>query len=136
VSQETGQSGDNGPPAGNGTTAKLGLLAMMMLVVSAMFGSGVFSVPQNMAESAALGPILIAWAISVTGVFFLARSFQVLADVRPNMTSGIYMYSRAGFGKLTGFLIAWGYWMSACFGNVGYAVLLMDSLNYREDTPD
>lgn len=40
------------------------------------------------------------------------------------------MYSRAGFGKLVGFLIAWGYWMSTAFGNVGYAVLLMDALNY------
>jgi arginine:ornithine antiporter/lysine permease len=109
---------------------KLGLFAMTLLVVSAMFGGGVFNIPQNMAQSAALGAILIAWLISGLGIFFLARSFQVLADIRPEMTSGIYMYARAGFGKLAGFLIAWGYWLSVAFGNVGYAVLLMDALNY------
>jgi arginine:ornithine antiporter/lysine permease len=118
--------------AGGAKSAKgqLGVLAMTLLVISAMFGGGVFNIPQNMAQSAALGSILIAWVVSGLGIFFLARTFQVLADVRPDMTSGIYMYSRAGFGKLVGFLIAWGYWMSAAFGNVGYAVLLMDALNY------
>lgn len=113
-----------------GATKQLGVLAMTMLVVSAMFGGGVFNIPQNMSQSAALGAIILAWIITILGIFFLARTFQILADVRPDMTSGIYMYSRSGFGKLVGFLIAWGYWMSAAFGNVGYAVLLMDALNY------
>ncbi len=103
---------------------------MTLLVVSAMFGGGVFNIPQNMAEQAALGAILIAWLISGLGIFFVARSFQVLADIHPEMTSGIYMYARAGFGRLAGFLIAWGYWLSVAFGNVSYAVLLMDALNY------
>lgn len=116
--------------ANSGAKKQLGVLAMTLLVVSAMFGGGVFNIPQNMAQSAALSAILIAWAVTIIGIFFLARTFQILADVRPDMTSGIYMYSRVGFGKLVGFLIAWGYWMSAAFGNVGYAVLLMDALNY------
>ena len=103
---------------------------MTLLVISAMFGGGVYNIPQNMAQSAALGAVVLAWVVSGLGIFFLARSFQVLADVRPNMTSGIYMYSREGFGKLVGFLIAWGYWLSCAFGNVGYAVLLMDALNF------
>ena len=126
----SGQTGNN--QTGTATNAKkqLGVLAMTLLVVSAMFGGGVFNIPQNMAQSAALGAVLIAWGVTISGIFFLARTFQVLADVRPDMTSGIYMYSRAGFGKLVGFLIAWGYWMSTAFGNVGYAVLLMDALNY------
>uniref|UniRef100_UPI003D677812 amino acid permease n=1 Tax=Rahnella sp. PAMC 25559 TaxID=3423225 RepID=UPI003D677812 len=111
-------------------TKQLGVLTMTLLVISAMFGGGVYNIPQNMAQSAALGAILIAWVVTGLGVFFLARTFQILADIHPEMTSGIYMYSRAGFGKLSGFLIAWGYWMSAAFGNVGYAVLLMDALNY------
>ena len=119
-----------GDSAADANPKKLGLFAMTLLVVSAMFGGGVFNIPQNMAQSAALGAILIAWVISGLGIFFLARSFQVLADIRPEMTSGIYMYARAGFGKLAGFLIAWGYWLSVAFGNVGYAVLMMDALNY------
>ncbi|ACY84771.1 basic amino acid/polyamine antiporter [Edwardsiella piscicida] len=113
-----------------GKAKPLGVLAMTLLVISAMFGGGVFNIPQNMAQSAALGAILIAWVITGVGIFTLARTFQILSAIHPEMTSGIYMYSRAGFGKLTGFLIAWGYWMSAAFGNVGYAVLLMDALNF------
>ncbi len=109
---------------------QLGVLAMTMLVISAMVGGGAFNLPQNMAQSAGLAAILLAWLISGLGIFFLARTFQVLADVKPDMASGIYMYSRAGFGRLAGFLIAWGYWLSSAFGNVGYGVLLMDSLNY------
>ncbi|MGP2446649.1 basic amino acid/polyamine antiporter [Pantoea ananatis] len=109
---------------------QIGVLAMTLLVISAMFGGGVYNIPQSMAQSAGLGAILIAWIITSLGVFFIARTFQMLADFHPEMKSGIYMYSRAGFGKLSGFLIAWGYWMSAAFGNVGYAVLLMDALNY------
>lgn len=132
MTQQTDTSIRQGKPGDAETppAKKLGLFAMTLLVVSAMFGGGVFNIPQNMAQSAALGAILIAWLISGLGIFFLARSFQLLADVRPELTSGIYMYARAGFGRLAGFLIAWGYWLSVAFGNVGYAVLLMDALNY------
>lgn len=129
-SGSTGGSTNSSTSKTSNATKQIGVLAMTLLVVSAMFGGGVFNIPQNMAQSAGLGAILIAWLVTIVGIFFLARTFQVLADVRPEMTSGIYMYSRAGFGKLVGFLIAWGYWMSTLFGNVGYAVLLMDSLNY------
>jgi len=89
-----------------------------------------FNLPQNMAQTASLGAVLIAWLISGLGIFFLARTFQVLSDVKPELKSGIYMYSRSGFGKFAGFQIAWGYWLSAVFANVAYAVLLMDTLNY------
>lgn len=119
-------------PSGGSAKSKgdLGIFAMTMLVISAMVGGGAFNLPQNMAQSAGLGAVLLAWVVSGLGIYFLARTFQVLAAIHPEMTSGIYMYSRAGFGALAGFLIAWGYWLSCAFGNVGYGVLLMDALNY------
>lgn len=109
---------------------KLGLFALTLLVISAMVGGGVFNLPQNMAQGAGLPAVLIAWLVSGLGVFFLARTFQVLADIKPEMTAGIYTYSAKGFGKYAGFQIAWGYWLSSAFGNVGFGVLLMDTLNY------
>lgn len=109
---------------------KLGLFAMTMLVISAMVGGGVMNLPQNMAQSASLGAVIIAWLISGLGMYFMARTFQVLSDIKPELKSGIYMYSRKGFGKYAGFQIAWGYWLSSAFGNVGFGVLLMDALNY------
>jgi len=111
-------------------TTKLGMVAMTLLVIGAMVGGGAFNLPQNMAQKAGLGAVLISWLVSGLGVFFLARTFQVLADIKPDMTAGIYMYSRQGFGKFAGFQVAWGYWLSSAFGNVGFAVLLMDTLNY------
>src|SRR5476651_333367 len=97
---------------------KLGLIPTTLLVIGAMVGGGAFNLPQNMAQHAALGAVLIAWLISGLGIFFLARTFQVLADVKPDITAGIYTYSRQGFGKFAGFQIAWGYWLSSAFGNV------------------
>lgn len=108
----------------------IGLLPMTLLVVGAMVGGGIFNLPQNMAQHAQLGAILLGWLISGVGIFALARTFQALADVQPALKSGIYMYARQGFGKYAGFQIAWGYWLSSAFGNVGFAVLLMATLNY------
>lgn len=109
---------------------QLGLFALICLVVSSMLGGGVFSLPQNMAQSSAVGPVIIAWIITGVGVYFIANTFRILADARPDLTAGIYMYAREGFGRFIGFLCAWGYWLMASFGNVAFAVILMDSFNY------
>ena len=109
---------------------KLGWLALAALVVSAMIGGGIFSLPQNMAQSASSGAVIVSWIITGIGIFFLANTFRILADARPDATTGIYAYARLGFGRFAGFQMAWSYWLSNIFGNVGYAVLLMDALNY------
>ncbi|MEG1980748.1 MAG: amino acid permease, partial [Victivallaceae bacterium] len=112
------------------TNNKLGVLALAALVVSAMVGGGIFSLPQNMAQYAGVEAIIIAWAITGAGIFFLANTFRILAEIRPDATTGIYAYARLGFGPFAGFQMAWGYWLCNIFGNVGYAVMLMDAFNY------
>lgn len=109
---------------------KLGIIALAGVVISAMMGGGVYNLPQNMAQNASAGAILIAWIVTGIGMWFIANTFRILAAARPDATTGIYTYGELGFGKFTGFLMAWGYWICNCFANVGYAVLLMDSLNY------
>lgn len=111
-------------------TKKLGLIALASVVISSMIGGGIYSLPQNMAAGASVGAVLIAWLITGVGMYFLANSFRILSDVRPNLTAGIYMYAREGFGPFMGFTIGWGYWLCQIFGNVGYAVITMDALNY------
>ncbi|HIU17130.1 MAG TPA: amino acid permease [Candidatus Avidesulfovibrio excrementigallinarum] len=111
-------------------TKKLGIVALASVVVSSMVGGGIYSLPQNMAASASVGAVIIAWAITGLGMFFLASTFRILSDVRPDLTAGIYMYGKVGFGPFSGFLIAWAYWLCQIFGNVGYAVITMDALNY------
>ena len=109
---------------------KLGVFGLAGIVVSSMIGGGIFSLPQNMAQSASVGGVLLAWLITGLGIWFIANTFRLLADLKPDLTSGIYMYARNGFGPYMGFNIGWSYWLCQIFGNVGYAVITMDALNY------
>lgn len=117
------------PPDSNGTK-KLGIIPLAAIVVSAMAGGGIFSLPQNMALGASQGAVILAWIITGVGVYFIANTFRTLAEAKPDATTGIYAYARLGFGPFAGFQIAWAYWLCNIFGNVGYAVLLMDALNF------
>ena len=111
-------------------SGKLGVIGLAAIVISSMIGGGIFSLPQNMAQGAAAGAVLMAWVITGIGMYFIANTFSVLARVKPDLTAGIYMYARNGFGNYAGFSIGWAYWLSQIFGNVGYAVITMDALNY------
>ncbi|MFL8986849.1 arginine-ornithine antiporter [Pseudomonas sp. QLc11A] len=110
--------------------SKLRLSALIALVVGSMIGGGIFSLPQNMAARADAGAILIGWAITAVGMLTLAFVFQTLANRKPELESGVYAYAKAGFGDYMGFSSAWGYWISAWLGNVGYFVLLFSTLGY------
>ncbi|TBU83415.1 arginine-ornithine antiporter [Pseudomonas daroniae] len=112
------------------STRKLRLGALVALVVGSMVGGGIFSLPQNMAASAGAGAILIGWAITAVGMLTLAFVFQTLANRKPELDGGVYAYAKAGFGDYMGFSSAWGYWISAWLGNVGYFVLLFSTLGY------
>ena len=83
-----------------------------------------------MAARADAGAILIGWAITAVGMLTLAFVFQTLANRKPELDSGVYAYAKAGFGDYMGFSSAWGYWISAWLGNVGYFVLLFSTLGY------
>lgn len=109
---------------------KLGTIGLAAVVISSMLGGGIFSLPQNMAAHASLCAILLAWLITGIGMWGIANSFRILSSIRPDLGAGIYMYAEEGFGSFAGFLIAWAYWLCQICGNIGYAVLTMDALNY------
>ena len=109
---------------------KLGVLALAAIVVSSMLGGGIYSLPQNMAAGASAGAVLLAWVITGIGIYFIVHTFSILSLARPDLKTGIYSYSRAGFGSYTGFTIGWSYWLCQVCENVGYAVITMDALNY------
>ena len=120
------------PSTGEGRASRGGLAlpALTALVVGSMIGSGIFALPSQMAGSAAPGPLLIGWTVTGLGMLMLAFVFQTLASRKPDVDGGVYGYARAGFGDYVGFTSAWGYWISAWVGNVGYLVLLMSTLGY------
>ncbi|MFZ3182679.1 MAG: arginine-ornithine antiporter [Pseudomonas sp.] len=112
------------------STQKLKLGALIALVVGSMVGGGIFSLPQNIAASASAGATLIGWLITGVGMLTLAFVFQTLANRKPQLDGGVYVYAKAGFGDYMGFSSAWGYWISAWIGNVSYMVLLFSTLGY------
>ncbi len=109
---------------------KLGLSSLTAVVIASMIGSGAFNLPQNTSRGAALAAVIIAWMITIAGMFFLANTFRLLADHRPDLKAGIYSYAREGFGSLVGFKMAWGYWLAAALGNVAMVVLSIKVLGY------
>ena len=118
------------PAATAAPAPKLRLGALTALVVGSMIGGGIFSLPQNMAVSADACAILIGWAITAVGMLMLAFVFQTLANRKPELDGGVYIYAKEGFGDYMGFSSAWGCWISAWLGNVGYYVLLFSTFGY------
>lgn len=114
---------------------KLGLGALTALVLSSMLGAGVFSLPQNMAAVAGPAALLLGWLITGVGIIFLSLAMLLLTRLKPELDGGIFTYARAGFGELTGFCSAWGYWLCAVIANVSYLVIVFSALSFFTDTP-
>ncbi len=110
------------------STEKLPRMTLTMMVVGGMVGAGVFSIPRNFAMATGVYGALIAWTIAGLGMLMLAFVFQTLANRKPDLDAGVYAYARAGFGPYLGFASAFGYWASACVGNVSYWVLIKSTL--------
>ena len=93
----------------------IGFWMCVALVVGNSIGSGVFLLP------AALAPYglnsTIAWAFTATGAIALAIVFARLSRAYPQ-AGGPYAYVSVAFGPLIAFIVAWGYWISICVGNV------------------
>ena len=109
-------------------TRRVTLTTLTAMVVGGMVGAGVFSLPRRFATETGVYGALIAWAIAGTGMLMLAFVFQTLAVRKPDLDSGVYAYAKAGFGEYLGFFAAFGYWASACVGNVTYWVLIMSTV--------
>lgn len=79
------------------------------LVIGVMIGNGIFMLPAVLAPYGTLS--LIGWICAGLGTVFIALMLGMLAR-RFSKEGGLYAYSREVFGDLTGFVIAWGYWIS------------------------
>ena len=112
-------------------TNGLGFIGLTTLVVTACVGAGIFSLPGDLATGGAnTGAILVGWVVCLVGVLALAKTFSGLAAIRPEMSGGIYVYAREGFGDFAGFASAWGYWFCSCLSNAGDALMLLNALSF------
>ena len=108
-------SGATRPAAAAG---KLGFGMTVALVVGNIIGSGVYLVPASLAPYGRNS--LSAWLFTATGALVLAVVFAALSRALP-AEGGLYAYTRAAFGELAGFVVAWGYWVSVWVGNAAIA---------------
>lgn len=110
------------------TEQKMSRVQLTAMVVGGMVGAGIFSLPRTFAG--ATGPVgaAIAWLVAGVGMYTLARVFQALAERKPNLDAGVFVYAKEGFGDYPGFLSAFGYWIGSCIGNVSYWVLIKSTL--------
>ncbi len=104
--------------------------SLVALIIGSTVGSGIFSLPQNVASAAGPGAALIGWAISAVGMLSIAFVFQILAVRRPHLDSGVYSYVRAGLGDYIGFTSGWGYWLGSVIAQVGYATLFFNTVGH------
>ena len=94
------------PPS---TKKSLGVAACTAIVVGNMVGSGFYLSPAAVARYGNLA--ILAWLVMGAGAICLGLTFAKLAKLAP-ATGGPYAYTRIAYGDFTGFLIAWGYWIS------------------------
>lgn len=106
----------------------LPLGALIALVVGSMVGAGIFTLPARFGQATGVVGALIAWCIAGFGMLMLAFVFQTLAQRKPDLDSGVFVYAMAGFGNYLGFLAALAFWASTCVGNVSYFVLIKSTL--------
>ncbi|WP_353189427.1 arginine deiminase family protein [Pandoraea pnomenusa] len=107
---------------------KVSRLQLTAMVVGGMVGAGIFSLPRTFAS--AMGPFgaAIAWLVAGIGTYPLARVFQALAERKPKLDAGVFVYAKEGFGDYPGFLSMFGYWIGSCIGNVSYWVPIKSTL--------
>ncbi|WP_049600419.1 basic amino acid/polyamine antiporter [Yersinia nurmii] len=107
---------------------KLSLWSLTSLVVGSMIGAGIFSLPATFGRATGGLGAIIAWVIAGGGMLTLAFVFQTLAQRKPELDSGVYIYAQKGFGDYAGFASAMGFWAGACIGSVSYFVLIKSTL--------
>ena len=115
---------------------KLTFATMTAMVVGSMVGAGVFSLPRRFAQET--GDRRRTDRLDDRrrpGMLMLAFVFQTLAVRKPDLDAGVYAYAKAGFGEYLGFFSAFGYWASACVGNVTYWVLIMSTVGRARAGP-
>ncbi|MFT8446620.1 MAG: basic amino acid/polyamine antiporter [Liquorilactobacillus nagelii] len=111
------------------SSEKIGLITLVSIVITSALGSGIFTININLAKAAPAGSVIIGWMFVGFGTLMLALSINYLAVKMPEL-EGIFSYGQAGFGNFIGFFCGWGYWLSACLGNVAFAVILMSSFSF------
>ena len=99
---------------------KLGWLDATMIVVGIVIGSGIFLLPNLIAQSLhSSGAILSAWVISGVLSYFGALAYAELGAMMP-ATGGQYVYLREAYGPACAFVCGWTFMLAVLSGGIAF----------------
>lgn len=91
-----------------GLVRELGLADTTSLIVGSIIGSGIFLVPQAVAQQLpSFGGVLLVWLAGGALTLFGALSLAELGAAYPR-AGGLYVYLSQAYGRPVGFLYGWG----------------------------
>ncbi|ROS05375.1 arginine:agmatine antiporter [Sinobacterium caligoides] len=106
---------------------KIGLVALTLVAVSNMLGSGIFLVPTILAK---IGSISIwSWIFTGVGTMCLAFVFTRLTILKPD-SSGIIGQSGRCYGPYVEFMLSISYWVTCWVGNIALIITGVGYLAY------
>ena len=99
------------PEAGQPTLVRaIGRWSLAALTINCIIGSGIFGLPSQLA--ATLGKASpFAWIFAAIATALVMACFAEVSS-RFDQTGGVYLYSRAAFGRSTGIAVAWLGWLA------------------------
>ncbi len=118
--------GKSGGP-GMAPKRKLGFVMCVALVVGNMIGTGIFQLPRDLAP---LGwNSVFGWLATIAGTLCVLLVLLRLGRGRADSCAP-YSYPAAAFGKATGFVVAWSYWISCWVSFAVLAVAVVQNLAF------
>lgn len=109
---------------------QLTLFPAIMIVVSAVIGSGIFSVPgEVMAKAQGSGPNFLAWIIAGICAFMMANIYVELAPAMPT-AGGAYVYLRKAFGDKVSFFYGWSKMLDETSVMALFAIVIMNNVGH------
>lgn len=99
---------------------KLGWLDATMIVVGIVIGSGIFLLPNLIAQDLhSGGAILSAWIVSGVLSYFGALAYAELGAMMP-ATGGQYVYLREAYGPACAFVCGWTFMLAVLSGGIAF----------------
>src|SRR5687768_14271064 len=95
-------------PGARSLERTLGQTDLVLLVIGAVIGSGIFIVPATVLRQTGgdLGPAMLVWLIAGVLSLLGALTYGELGAANPE-AGGLYVYIRDAFGRLPAFLYGW-----------------------------
>src|SRR5687768_9148144 len=95
-------------PGARSLERTLGQTDLVLLVIGAVIGSGIFIVPATVLRQTGgdLGPAMLVWLIAGILSLLGALTYGELGAAKPE-AGGLYVYIRDAFGPLPAFLYGW-----------------------------